>query len=380
MGPWVNRRWPDYLPKGRRGPFDVDRDRVIHCETFRELQDKTQVQAVVQSPARSSFRTRLNHVIEVAQLAGALARELGLDQTLAEAVALAHDLGHPPFGHAGERALRTALTAHGAPEWNANVHSLTVVDMIESTFIDFPGLNLTWAAREGIARHSTPFDDPVSFGEFVSTPQGGAECQIVDAADVLAYLSHDLDDALADEFIGLSELVVLSPLLDDLIQQAERLWSRRKHNWPDDERPRLVRRFVVANLLGASIADYREASEAAVGRLAVHTAEDVRMSSERIIVASESFEALTSDLLRLLTERYYRSPAVQESDALAEQTIRGLFEWYVEHSDEIPERFRVDGVPIAAATYIASLNDRSATVRANEIGIAATFPLGESAR
>lgn len=378
--PWTDRHWPQSPPNGRRGPFDVDRDRVIHCETFRELQHKTQVQPVAQTPRGPAFRTRLNHVIEVAQLAGALARELEADVTLSEAVALAHDLGHPPFGHAGERAIRTALMAHGEPGWNANVHSLAVVDRVESAFVDFPGLNLTWATREGIARHSTPFDDPVSFGEFTATPHGGAECQIVDAADVLAYLSHDLDDALSDGFIEIAELAALSPLLEDLVREADLRWSERQFAWPDPERPRLVRRFLLAKLLAASIADYRAASAAAAETLGLETVDDIRLSQRRIVVASEPFEALTSNLLGLLTERYYRSAPVQESDWLAERTILGLFEWYVDNPEEIPERFRVDGIAIAVATYIASLNDHSAAAKAHEVGIDTDLAFGNAAQ
>jgi dGTPase len=317
-----------------------------------------------------SFRTRLNHVIEVAQLARGIAEEIDADEALAEAIALAHDLGHPPFGHAGERALRDALREHGRGGWNANVHSLAVVDEVEMAFTAFRGLNLTWATREGIARHSTPFDEPVSAGEFVDTPFGGLECQIVDAADVLAYLAHDLDDAVAGSFIALGEIGRVSSLLADLIAEAERAWQMEGPSvWPGGERDVLIRRRLVAQLIGRMIADLGHATGGRISELNIESATEVREAPERVVVHSPPFADVTHELLDLLLVRYYRSDVVRAADERAAETIRALFEVLVSRPDLVPERFRGEDAVIDAATYLASLNDRSATSLAARHGV-----------
>jgi dGTPase len=366
---WSSRRH-DSAPRDPRSPFAVDRDRIVHCESFRELQYKTQVQSLLRAAPNSVFRTRLNHVIEVAQLARALARGLGADESLAEAIALAHDLGHPPFGHAGERALRAALRRHGAADWNANVHSLAVVDEVECSFIRFRGLDLTWATREGIARHSTPFDEPISFGEFAETPNGGIECQVVDAADVLAYLSHDLDDALAGGYVQLAELAEVTPLLHELLKAAED--ARREHRgvWPEEDGETVVRRAVVARLISTSLADLVQASSEQAALLGADPPRAVRERIERTVVYTPPHAEVTRALLSLLVERYYRSEAVATADSDAGRLIGELFEVLLERPELVPERFRVDSDAVAVATYIASLNDRTATLLAEELGVA----------
>ena len=147
---WTRRKYPEDGRHGSGNPFGVDRDRIIHCDTFRDLQHKTQVQTIVPRRERVRYRTRLNDAIEVAQIARGIAAGLNADEALTEAIALAHDLGHPPFGHAGERAISGTLQRLGHDGWNANVHSLKVVDRLECMFIDHRGLNLTLATREGI--------------------------------------------------------------------------------------------------------------------------------------------------------------------------------------------------------------------------------------
>ena len=374
--PWNRRRHGTGKARAARSSYEIDRDRIIHSETFRELQDKTQVQSLLHAPPGMSSRTRLNHVIEVAQLARGLARELDADEPLAEAIALAHDLGHPPFGHAGERALRAALVELGEEEWNANVHSLAVVEQIERAFIGFRGLDLTWATREGIARHSTPFDEPVSFGEFAATRHGGLECQIVDAADVLAYVSHDLDDAIANGFVELDTVAGIAPALERLVRDAEERWDREGGAaWPEAERPVVIRRSTIARLIGEVIADLvREANER-IAAAGIDGPDDLRHAETRVVAHSPEFERMTAELLRLLSERYYRSPVVAQADRAASELLRGLFDALLAEIDRVPERFRVDSDAIAVATYIASLNDRTATLLADELGVAQTVSM-----
>jgi dGTPase len=351
----------------------------VHSGTFRELQHKTQVQSVLHVPEDIgiSFRTRLNHVIEVAQLARGIAQEIAGDEALAEAIALAHDLGHPPFGHAGERALRDALRDYGREGWNANVHSLAVVDEVETAFVAFRGLNLTWATREGIARHSTPFDEPVSAGEFVETPFGGLECQIVDGADVLAYLAHDLDDAVGGSFIDLDEIASVSPLLAERIADAERAWHADGPSvWPEHERGALLRRRLVAQLISMMIADLARTTRGRISDLNIESATDVREAPARVVVHSPEFADVTHKLLNLLRTQYYRSVVVRAADEQAKETIRMLFEALVSRRDLVPERFRREDDVIDAATYLASLNDRSATSLAERLGVPQSSPSG----
>jgi dGTPase len=336
---------------------------------FRELQYKTQVKGLLGPRTSPVPRTRLNHVLEVAQISRGLARSVGANEALAEAIALAHDLGHPPFGHAGERALRAELRSRGFEGWNANVHSLVVVDVIEATFMEFRGLDLTWATREGIARHSTPFDEPVSFGEFATTPNAGLECQIVDVADVFAYLSHDLDDAVASERLTFDEVREADELLEDLISSAEERWAKNRGVvWPDELGPDLIREWVRSVLIYRLLADTTESTQVRLRELA-EKAEQVRASAERVVTPSRATTATINSLLDLLTSRYYRSSEIAATDDAAARLIAELFDALVRRPALIPRRFATSDPVTNAATYLASLNDFSAAELAARLGI-----------
>jgi dGTPase len=366
--PWNERLHGNGRSNDVRSSFAIDRDRVIHSDTFRELQHKTQVQSVRSAGAGVGFfRTRLNHVIEVAQIARGLAAEIGANPDLAEAIALAHDLGHPPFGHAGERGLSAALAEHGVPNWNANIHSLVVVDEIEAAFVSFAGLDLTWATREGIARHATPFDAPVGVGEFAESPNSGLEAQLVDAADVMAYLAHDLDDALRGDYIAEQDLNSVAPMLTEIAKIPSAAW--RDSPWPPEERDLISRRRLVAKLIGRLIGDLTAATTERIAELGLEHPEQVRASPDRAVILSAEFEELTRDLLGLLVERYYRSSTVRESDAEAVDIVKGLFTVLVQDPRLVPPRFREKRLPLRVATYIASLNDLSATQLAERLGV-----------
>jgi dGTPase len=369
--PWRSRRHENDRSDAIRSSFAVDRDRIIHSDTFRELQHKTQVQSVVSAGRQVGFfRTRLNHVIEVAQIARGLAAGIGANVDLAEAIALAHDLGHPPFGHAGERGLSAALAEHDGGEFNANVHSLAVVDEIEAAFVEFPGLDLTWATREGIARHATPFDEPVSFGEFRASPNAGLEAQIVDAADVMAYLAHDIDDALRGRYIAVSDLDAVAPTLVEDAHIPEAAWQGSP--WPREERELIARRRLVAKLIRRLIRDLTATTTERISALGIDSPEQVRACDERVVVPSSPCEALTRGLLSFLVERYYRSERVSESDAEAVRLVKTLFAALMDEPDRIPPRFREADLLQRVATYIASLNDRSAFELADTLGVSET--------
>jgi dGTPase len=366
--PWRARVHGSVRAEEVRSSYAVDRDRVIHCDTFRELQHKTQVQAIIGArPSGAFFRTRLNHVIEVAQVARGIATRVGATPDLAESIALAHDLGHAPFGHAGERALSEALREYGESGWNANVHSLAVVERVEAAFVQFRGLDLTWATREGIARHATPFDEPVSFGEFAATPNAGVECQIVDAADVVAYLAHDLDDALSAQYLDIDELASMSDLLADVARIPPSEWAGAP--WPEEVHGAIRRRRLVAKLISRVIGDLAGTTEERVEALGVEAPGEVRECGERVVVQSPEYRELTRRLLELLIARYYRSDHVRESDALAARITKGLFAALMSDPGRVPARFDEESVALRVASYTASLNDRSATELAVELGV-----------
>lgn len=369
LPPWNERKHSQGRSDAARSSFEVDRDRVIHSATFRELQYKTQVQGLIEQRAHSVFRTRLNHVLEVAQIGRGLARAVNGDEALAEAIALAHDLGHPPFGHAGERALRDALRMRGRDGWNANVHSLDVVDSVEVAFIAFRGLNLTFAVREGIARHSTPFDEPVSFGEFVTTTNGGLECQIVDVADVFAYLSHDLDDALSGGYVTWADLSPL-PVMSDLLADARNRWQDTAPRvWPDSDGEALIRKRVVATLISRLIQDTAVHTLEMLAHHELDSPTAVRNFDQRVVTPVPEHEGLVRELLSVLTERYYRSPQVAESDDVARRLVVSLFDQLADNPQHVPSRFRAGDDVDAAATFLASLNDFAAAELSRKLGI-----------
>lgn len=361
--PW-NQRASGRLRRAddQRSSFAVDRDRIIHSSTFRELQYKTQVQGLINPDwSRGIFRTRLNHVLEVAQIARGLARGIGADEALAEAIALAHDLGHPPFGHAGEKALGEALVRYGRPGWNANVHSLAVVDTVEAVFIDRRGLDLTWATREGIARHSTPFDEPVSLGEFSETPNGGIECQIVDLADVFAYLSHDVDDGLQAGYISLESLASASEVAAELVEGVGERWATTINKpWPDDERENLSRRWIAATLIYRLIDDAVAVTRETLQQTRLTDATAIRANSARVVQGSQRYMKAVHDLLGLLVRSYYRSADVQRTDRQASQVVGRLMDALIADPALVPARFHSKDTVVDAATYLASLNDHSA--------------------
>jgi dGTPase len=370
--PWSLRRHAAES-EASRGAYQIDRDRIVHSESFRELQYKT----AVRSPTAllrpdgplPRFRTRLNHVLEVAQLARGIARALGANEPLAEAIALAHDLGHAPFGHAGERALAEAVRDHGGDTWNANLHSLTVVDGLECSFVGFRGLDLTWATREGLARHTTPFDVPAAEGEFVGTPSSGLESQIVDVADFLAYTAHDLDDALAAGLSGLDELAAIGAAAARIVEDAERAWHDEGRNvWPDEERGTVMRRRIVAKLIAYSCQAVEGESTARLVRVEA-SPEAIRATVERIVTGDEEWEAATRALLDLLVRRYYRSDEVRSADADAAGVIRETFSRLIDDGATLPERFRSGHSVLDVAAYLASLNDFSLLAAARSLGV-----------
>jgi dGTPase len=203
-----------------RSRFQLDRDRILYSGSFRKLQHKTQVFVTHEGDL---YRTRMTHTIEVMQIARSIASMLGLNEMLAEAIALVHDIGHPPFGHGGEETLRVLLADGGG--FDHNIQGLRVVDLLERSYPDFRGLNLCWETREGLARHVTLFDHPPLLEEFAVYGQPSAECQVVDAADTIAFCTHDLDDAMRIGLVKADWLegkAAATPMLRELLDVMER--------------------------------------------------------------------------------------------------------------------------------------------------------------
>jgi dGTPase len=359
-------------PSLRRNDFRRDCDRLIHSAAFRRLKHKTQVFV---SHEGDHYRTRLTHTLEVAQIARALARGLGLDEDLAEALALAHDLGHPPFGHAGERALDSAMSAYGGFDHNAQ--ALRIVTELERRYAAFDGLNLTWETLEGIAKHNGPLIDrdshPTGRYEGKEIPEAylryaalndlelwtyaGAEAQAASIADDIAYDAHDLDDALRAglfEFEELSELPPLSDLMRELRDQ-----------YPHVERSRLANE-ITRRLISSMIGDVVAETDKRILETKPWTAADVRSAGKPVVAFSTGMAATDKAIKAFLTPRMYREERIIAIMGDAERVVRDLFTRFMERPDEMPadwgRRLADDGPDRArrVADFIAGMTDRFA--------------------
>jgi dGTPase len=348
-----------------RTPFARDRDRIIHTSAFRRLKEKTQVFVAHEG---DHFRTRLTHSLEVAQVARSIAHALGLDHDLAEAIALAHDLGHPPFGHAGEEELDDCMAPYGG--FDHNVQTFRVVTRLERRYPDFDGLNLTWETLEGIVKHNGPVTDrlerpswravsefdaayPLELGGYAS-----AEAQVAALADDIAYNNHDVDDGVQAGLFGLDELV-LTPLIGPILR-ALRL-----------ERPdldaRLLRLEAVRRMIGVMVDDVLEQTTRNVAVQKVKSAQDVRELGQPLV----SFSAETAeDLARLrhfLQNRMYRHYRVNRTRSQARRILAEMFKLFMAEPEVMPTEWgeKVEGrSPPGRARvvcdYIAGMTDRFA--------------------
>jgi dGTPase len=339
-------------PDPHRSEHQRDRDRILHSEAFRRLQHKTQVFVVHEG---DFYRTRLTHTIEVAQISRSLARFLGANEDLAETIALMHDLGHPPFGHAGERELDALAREHGLPGFDHNLQCLRIVEGLERRYRGFHGLNLTWEAREGIAKHATPFDTPEAPKEFAETPQPGIEAQIASIADVLAYVAHDLEDALFCGFLSLADLWSFEiRLLEETLGEAQL--------GPGDDvrRKRLgiLTRSIVGKLIHATL----DESNRRIERLgATPSPDDLRRQKDPVIALPAEVQADVSRLLEKLLERVYRHSTVEIMCDKGRRLLRAIFEHLLAKPGHLPRAVRERGEdPRAILDHVASLTDRSA--------------------
>ena len=329
--------------------YQRDRDRIVHSAAFRRLMYKTQVFVNQES---DHHRTRLTHTLEVVQIARTLARALAANEDLVEAIGLAHDVGHPPFGHAGEEALTAAMAGHGGFEHNR--HGLRVVSRLERRYPDFPGLNLTWEVREAFAQHSSQKEAP-EWEEFDLSLRPLVEAQLVDAADAIAYNAHDLDDALSARLISLEELAEV-PLWERAVRE-----NRARHRLLSGvDLSRAAVRLLIEWQVGDLLATTRQRLEA----LGIETVEQVRSCREPLVGLSEELASERGELERFLQAKVYRHYRVARMTAKARRIVSELFAEFCGRPEQLPpqfyERCATDGVERSVCDYLAGMTDRYA--------------------
>jgi len=331
-----------------RGEYQRDRDRVIHSRAFRRLEYKTQV---FLNGTGDHLRTRLTHTMEVAAIARGIARALRLNEDLTEAIALAHDLGHSPFGHRGETVLSRLMRGHGGFEHNRQ--SLRIVEELEQKYPDFPGLNLTWEVREGLVKHYAADDHPSKRRGF-NARNSSLEAQVANIADEIAYYSHDLDDGIDAQL--LSELALTQAV--EVWAQASRKVKRAHGGLPDECR----RYFIIRTITDAQVRDVVENSERLIMKAGVNSADEVRLCARPLIQYSAGRRALNLELRTYLYRNLYFSPQVDGANTRAVKILAELFGFCLTNPRAIGElsrkRIRRDGLHRATCDYIAGMTDR----------------------
>jgi dGTPase len=332
-----------------RTVFQRDRDRVIHSAAFRRMEYKTQVFV---NHEGDHYRTRLTHTIEVAQISRSVARTLGLNEDLAEAIALVHDLGHTPFGHSGEEVLNDLLADFGG--FNHNCQSLRVVDFLERRYPEYPGLNLTYEVREGIAKHETT-SQPIYPEIFPPGEKPTLEASLVDIADAIAYNSHDIDD-------GLSSGILKWEMLDDIPLWLEMLAASKKMYPELDEDHR--RYSMVRLLVNRQATDLIENTIKNIERENIVSLQDVRNSKRVLIAFSGEFKGKIESLKKFLSEQMYHHPHLVEMSQQAEEVIRTLFDRYKNNPEKLHGKYKLrlkeEPTELIIADFIAGMTDRYA--------------------
>lgn len=338
--------------KDQRPAFERDRDRIIHCAAFRLLEYKTQVFV---NHEGDYYRTRLTHSLEVAQIARGIARRLRLNEDLVEALALAHDLGHTPFGHTGEETLNTLMAEHGGFEHNRQ--SLRIVEVLEERYPDFNGLNLTWETREGIIKHSSEYDcgSTPEVADYDPRSRPTLEAQIIDLADEIGYNNHDIDDGLKAGLITLTELME--------VELWRETWSLVAVKYPALGEERHVYQ-TISHLIGTFIDDVVASTATALADNNILSGEQVRHYPQRLVQFSRPLQIKNKELKQFLFRHLYRHYKVERMRVKAEHFLTRLFESYRKNPTLLPrreqERFATFGRERVICDYIAGMTDRFA--------------------
>ena len=361
------RRFPEPPPRFRT-EFQRDRDRIIHSNAFRRLVYKTQVFV---NHEGDLYRTRITHSLEVAQIGRTVARALNLNETLTEAICLAHDLGHTPFGHAGQDALNECMRDYGGFEHN--LQSLRVVDELEERYADFSGLNLTFECREGVLKHCSAQNARLlgDVGErFLNRTQPGLEAQLANLADAIAYNNHDVDDGVR------AGLITVDDLLE--VRVFARLHAMVVARYPESP-PRRVLYETIRRMVDHLVSDVITQSQKSIVESSVDSIQAVRDFPRPLIALSEEVLSEHQELKRFLRTRLYNHPKVREVMDEAGTTLKELFEAYMKDPSRLPpehqglvERAKADGGRSAAARvvadYVAGMTDRFAYQEREKIG------------
>ncbi len=355
--------------RGTRGPrsaFQRDRDRIVHSVAFRRLRQKTQVFI---APDGDHFRVRLTHSLEVAQIGRTMARALGLDEDLTEALCLAHDIGHPPFGHAGEDALQAAMADYGG--FDHNGHSLRILTKLECPYPNWDGLNLSWEMLEGLAKHNGPVHDPEwamkeADTEFPLALSSWAslEAQIAAVADDIAYDNHDIDDGLRARLLSFEELLCLPHIA--------RSWAKIGAQFPGSEERRL-RAELVRQQIGEMVNDVIDETKAKLTALDIKTVDDVRQAGQQVGGFSDAMAEREKAHKAFMYAKLYHHPSQLEAAKAARHVVSGLFDAYVQQPRALPKEWQStlpESQPARArhiADFIAGMTDRYAIARYQEL-------------
>lgn len=335
---------PDY-----RTVFQRDRDRILHTTAFRRLEYKTQVFINYEG---DYYRTRLTHTLEVAQIGRSIARALGANEDLVESICLAHDLGHPPFGHSGERELSRLMVDHGG--FNHNKHSFRIVTELEKRYPEFEGLNLTWEVLEGMIKHETEYDVSDA-ADFDPDLRGHLEAQIANAADELAYTAHDLDDGLRSGMITPVDLSGIS--LWEVINES--VGRRRTETLDELSRHRLIRR-----LINIEITDLTQSIDRMIRRSGIRDVGELQKLPYNVVGFSEDMHRRNRELKDFLYSNLYNHYRVKRMAVKAERIIEKLFNAFIQEPTILPDSFQLmvddKGLEQTVCYYIAGMTDRYA--------------------
>jgi dGTPase len=344
------RRHPE-PPHPYRNDFERDRDRVVNARAFRRLEAKTQVFTRRYS---DHFRNRLTHTIEVAQISRTIARQLGLNSDLTETLALVHDLGHPPFGHSGEKALDAAMRQHGL-SFDHNLHALRIVEDFEIRYAAFRGLNLTFEVREGIIKHSHDYSatDHLELAEYLLDQRPPLEAQLIDQTDEIAYNTADLDDGYEAHLLTIEQIA-------DSVDMFARHYRAAKARYPTVAE-KLVFNEALKSMLDGFVGDLIRHTAERVREADVRSLEDVRSHNERLAIFSPPVEDDRRRLKEFLYENLYYSPALAAEKEDAERITGELFAHWMEEPDDLPRNYREKAAeePLARVIcdYIAGMTD-----------------------
>jgi dGTPase len=344
------RRYPEPTHP-YRNDFERDRDRVVHARAFRRLKDKTQV---FTRRFSDHFRNRLTHTIEVSQIARTIAAQLGLNVDLVEALALAHDVGHPPFGHAGEKTLDGIMRQHGLA-FDHNLHALRIVEDFELRYAAFRGLNLSFEVREGIIKHSHDYDEHQhpELAEYVLGQRPPLEAQLIDVADEIAYNTADLDDGYEAHLLVFDDVRSRSAMFRRFLPEVDQMYPRVIEKLRFNE--------VLKRMLNRMVDDLIRNTRQNLQSAEITTVEDVRKDSRRLVNFGPEVEAERLELKRFLHERLYFSPALEPEKEDAEKIIRDLFEYWVATPTALPtsyqEKAQTDPLARVVCDYIAGMTD-----------------------